>query len=617
MWHRLIEVGRHRSSILLAVGVLVVVLVTILITVPPAPGRTFYVSPSGDDANPGTEDLPWRSLSYAMERLSAGDLLNLRVGIYHEHDLRVGLRGTSGAPITIRSYPGERATIDGGVPFFKEVPNSEWELVDDSIQLYRSKRSFSGSVARGWLVDLDVQLIEYGESANLEATNYGPVDGMARLYMGPGLQLRSDGHIYIRLQSNPNDLIDASGAPVASRPADTNPNHNRIAVFTSGRILLLDGAQYLRFKDLSFANSMAIMDVRNGSHHVELEGSRLDYGTYGLVVRDGVRDWSIRNNEFNNGLPDYVYWTDVKNGTAEVAEGYPEFQSAAIVGSLPRFEISDNTFRNTFDVLDVHDGTFGTRMRGNTFKYVRDDAIELDRGVGNVEVAQNLFWHVGSGISIDPSNAPPGPVYIHHNVIDNSAYQHGGRPGNYRASNWPVWTTIDPFSDHDSGNKAARWRVYNNTIVTRRSGYDWNAAGPSRVSGNPEKYVYNNIFFVMDDRIVFRDDRTTAGSHYDGNVIYRVAPGRYPLFYRFGDGKDYYSLAEFRKRSGTNWEVNGLEIDPGFDVSEIDDPTFDPATIWDRYVPTNSAVLAAGVSYDGLNWPGMKGVGYRGALAPK
>jgi hypothetical protein len=384
----------------------------------------------------------------------------------------------------------------------------------------------------------------------------------------------------------------------------------------SETIFILDGASYLHFKNLNFSNSQRIMDVREGSHHVELSECRLNYGSYGLVVREDIHDFEIHHCEFNNGLPDYVYWTDVKNESEEVAEAYPEFQSVAIIGSIPGFNIHHNTFRNGFDAFNIKDGSHEITITENVFRNLRDDAIELQKGVSNVEIARNMFWHVGAGISNISSDRQAGHVYIHHNVIDNSAYQRGGRPGNYREENWPVWTVIDPFASHDDGDKRSWWKLYNNTIVTRKGGYQWNDSGPSPVRGNSEKYVYNNIFYIIDDRIVFRDEQASQGSHYDGNIIYRNAPGDLPLFLNFGDGDDYWSLADFKQNSGTQWEVNGLEIDPDFNICTFDDPLFDPSMMWERYRPKNDAVFTPGASYDGLDWPGAAGVNYRGAISP-
>lgn len=579
----------------------------------------YYVSPQGSDNNAGTLNSPWQTLEYALGKLAPGDILNLRGGLYYEHELNIDLKGTASAPITIQSYPGERAVIDGGAPYFRDTPNSEWILVNSDIQLYRSRRSFSGDFdfVRAWLVDDDVQLVEYESAQNLESTNYGPLNGLASLYMGPGLQLRSDGYLYIRLIYNPNDLTDSSGKPITPIPSDINPNHNKLAVFFSSHIFLLEGASYLHFKDLDFSYADYIMDVRDGSHHIMLSGCHLNYGNQGLVIRENVHNWEIYNCEFNNGVPDYIYWTDVKNRDVDVTEAYPEFQSVAINGATPNFYIHHNLFRNLFDGLRVEAGTTDTRITHNIFKYIRDDSINLSRGIGNVEVAHNMLWHVMGGVANLGTSAAPGQVYIHHNVIDNSAYQRGGRPGNYREDNWPVWIIGSPFTEHDEDNKASWWKLYNNTIVSRQDpGHQWAPAGPDVVTGNPEKYVFNNIFYTLDERVIFRDDLASFGAHYDGNVVYRNAEASLPLFTNFGDGGRYYTLPDFQTNSGTDWERYGLELDPSFDLAAINDPTFDPVGIWERYRPTNIQMFTSGAAYDGLNWPETQDIDYRGALPP-
>jgi len=579
----------------------------------------YYVSPNGSDQNTGSLNSPWQTLEYALGKLSPGDILNLREGVYYEHGITSSINGTAAAPITIQSYPGERAVIDGGVPYFENVPNDEWELVNSNIHLYRSRRAFDEGFdfVRAWLVDDDVQLVEYESAQNLESTNYGPLNGLAPFYMGPGLQLRSNGRIYIRLAYNPNDLSDAAGNPIAPIPGDINPNHNKLAVFFSNTIFKLEGASYLHFKDLDFSHAEYIIDARSGSHHITLSGCRLNYGNQGLVIRENSHSWEIYNCEFNNGVPDYIYWTDVKNRDIDVTEAYPEFQSAAINGPIPDFYIHHNLFRNGFDGVTIDEGTTNARITENYFKQLRDDSINLSRGIGHVEVAHNMFWRVMGGISNLSSDQAPGPVYIHHNVIDNSAYQRGGRPGNYRQDNWPAWTIGSPFSAHDEGNKASWWRLYNNTIVTRQDpGHQWSPAGPDEVTGNPEKYVFNNIFYILDERVVFRNDLTSFGSHYEGNVFYRNATEDLPLFTDFGDGGRYYSLVDFQANSGADWEIRGLEINPGFDLAAINDPDFDTAVIWNRYRPTNYQIFTSGASYQGLDWPETQGVNYRGALPP-
>lgn len=603
-----------------------VVAIALIVSCLGPPGRTpdlrpraeYYLAPAGNDGGAGTLEDPWATLGHGLSVLAPGDILSLRGGRYHAHEIDIRLTGTAQAPITVRSYPGERAIIDGGVPDFLSAPNDAWEPVDASIGLYRSRRTFPTDVdvARAWLVEDDVQLVEYDQPENLEATHYGPLDGHAPLYMGPGLQLRPDGHLYIRLQPNPHDLTDATGAPLAPLPADPDPNRNAIAVFFSRYLLRFEGAGHLIFQDLDLAHSEYLIDARDGSHHIALRGCRLRYGYRGIILRDGAHDWEIRDSEFTNGVPQYVYWTDVKNRGEEVAEAYPEFQSTAITGAMPGFAIHHNVFRDGFDGLRVEEGTTGARITDNTFLRMRDDAMNLSRAIGEVEVAHNMLWHVMGGIANLASDAQAGPVYIHHNVIDNSAYHRGGRPGNYREDNWQPWTIGSPFPGHDDGNKASWWKLYNNTVITRGDpGHRWSPAGPDEVTGNPEKRVLNNVFYVLDERVILREDDASLGSHYDGNVFYRRHGEDLPLFTSFGDDGRYASLAEFRDTSGTDWEVHGLEIDPRF-PDALEDPTYDPAGIWERYRPGELQVLTPGAPYDGVGWPGTAGVDYRGAVPP-
>src|SRR5690242_18573441 len=72
----------------------------------------FVDATRGKDSNDGSEKNPWKTINHALTLLSAGDTLYLRGGIYHEN-VYCAVAGKPDAPITIRSYPGERAIIDG------------------------------------------------------------------------------------------------------------------------------------------------------------------------------------------------------------------------------------------------------------------------------------------------------------------------------------------------------------------------------------------------------------------------------------------------------------------------------------------------------------------------
>ncbi|OGZ29129.1 MAG: hypothetical protein A2562_00750, partial [Candidatus Nealsonbacteria bacterium RIFOXYD1_FULL_39_11] len=72
----------------------------------------YYVSPSGDDSNPGTLAQPFKTIQKCADIAMPGRTCYLRQGTYRE-TVTPAHSGNSTAPITFKSYPGERATISG------------------------------------------------------------------------------------------------------------------------------------------------------------------------------------------------------------------------------------------------------------------------------------------------------------------------------------------------------------------------------------------------------------------------------------------------------------------------------------------------------------------------
>ena len=76
------------------------------------PSSSFYVSTKGDDANPGTEAAPWRTVQHAVNTARAGSTVNVRGGIYEELVTITASGNSSDGYITFRSFPGETAILD-------------------------------------------------------------------------------------------------------------------------------------------------------------------------------------------------------------------------------------------------------------------------------------------------------------------------------------------------------------------------------------------------------------------------------------------------------------------------------------------------------------------------
>lgn len=109
-----------------------------------AQGPALFVdAKNGNDADKGSKDSPWKTLRHAVNHLKAGDTLYLRGGTYYE-TLALRLVGTKEAPITLRSFPGEQAVLDGGMREFYETPADVWEPAPGAAPgEYRSKRPYA------------------------------------------------------------------------------------------------------------------------------------------------------------------------------------------------------------------------------------------------------------------------------------------------------------------------------------------------------------------------------------------------------------------------------------------------------------------------------------------
>src|SRR5579872_643687 len=95
------------------VGVRIVLPVILSISAVLGQTNSFYVSTTGDDASPGTQSAPWRTIQHAVDTVRAGGTVNVRGGIYEER-VTVNVSGNAeDGYVTLRSYPGEIAVLEG------------------------------------------------------------------------------------------------------------------------------------------------------------------------------------------------------------------------------------------------------------------------------------------------------------------------------------------------------------------------------------------------------------------------------------------------------------------------------------------------------------------------
>lgn len=73
-------------------------------------GRTFHVATTGDDANPGTAEAPFRTVQHAVSGVLAGDTIVVHGGTY-DGVVRIQVSGAPGKPILLKSAGDGEAVI--------------------------------------------------------------------------------------------------------------------------------------------------------------------------------------------------------------------------------------------------------------------------------------------------------------------------------------------------------------------------------------------------------------------------------------------------------------------------------------------------------------------------
>jgi nitrous oxidase accessory protein NosD len=77
-----------------------------------ASAATYYVATTGNDANPGTDAAPFRTLAKGVKGLKPGDTLYIKSGTYAEALINNIPGGTSwSSPVTVAAAPGQTVTL--------------------------------------------------------------------------------------------------------------------------------------------------------------------------------------------------------------------------------------------------------------------------------------------------------------------------------------------------------------------------------------------------------------------------------------------------------------------------------------------------------------------------
>ena len=352
---------------------------------PEATERTIHVDPDGRDEGTGDESNPFQTLGYALGRVSAGSLILLHEGEYHE-SIEMVEGGTDGAPLVIRAAGDGPAVLTGFDPGL--MSPAAW--TDEGGGVYSAEAPETRYVAAG-----GTRLWMYASVSDLRSLSVGLDSGFS--YEG--------GRVYVIL------------------PGGASPSETTVMVSVMGRALWLEGASNVVIDGLVIRGygaeqySEGIM-VRDGSHDVWIINCVFENNMPGIWVKNEVDDLVVMGNEFSDrGLGDFP-WHPVKE------RGGMESGAISIDGRYDGQGIifQDNYVHDMFDGLNIcgndpMDHPNNADVINNTVFHCGDDGIETDGECSNIRIIGNRFEDCLVGVSTAP--AVTGPTYIIRNLMVN------------------------------------------------------------------------------------------------------------------------------------------------------------------------------------------------------
>ncbi len=471
--------------------------------------RTLHVSPTGDDANPGTDPLaPLLTIQHAADLSQPGDLVLIQPGTYREA-VTVTTSGTAAQPIVFRgAAPG--VILDGAD---EEVHGGiAWTLQSNGV--YSRVLGFS----TGHVVTDQGRLFQYDSVSGLEALGAGSPGGF--FFDGSALYVKN-----------------ADGS---------SPEGREMHVAWLENAFYLDGLSHVRIEDLEIrhygAGSYGKGVYLRYSSDCAVRNSRIhEIGSAGVWIKGGERN-TVEYNEFwDTSIFDWP-WPFTKGSSAEN-------NAVALTDNPGRGNvIRGNTIRGTFNGIGPCGSsppptgfTTETDVYDNVFTEHTDDAIEPEGYCANVRIWGNRIEDVHMAFAVAP--AAPGPTWIVRNVAFNFGNTRTSLIDGYTASalkiNSGYSTPIGPLF------------LYHNTFLTEAPGTDALALlnpGESTIITARNNVIAGTQYALYKVNPVILD--------FDWDALHTTDPVRFVKW----EGTNYDDLAGFQAATGQ--ETGGLVAPP-------------------------------------------------------
>jgi hypothetical protein len=463
-------------------------------------GATWWVAPSGDDANAGTVGAPLATLQAAADRANPGDEIRVRAGVYYQTVRCTTHAGTPGNLIHLVAHePG--VVLDGSDPAL--LQRSDWRSDGGGIWSI----PFAGTT-RLVCADSLQRLYRHTSLAELQANAHGMTQGWT--VEGGRLSVKLEdlsspaGHTMHIARYNVGVSMEAgywrvSGLEARYYGTTNSPGPAGIAIYATGCVV--------------------------SDNHCHTIGGDC------ILLRQGASDALIEHNLCRDPRIGGWPWEACKSHEEEM-------QGILLKASGRGNTIRDNTCSGTFDGISTSNDGVDENMSAdvdicdNWITNTCDDGLEPELIAGiNTRILHNRLDGIFQGCSIAPNSQ--GPTYVLYNTITN-----------YRRSAFK-------FSVSSTGQN---W-ICHNTVTTSVAGKPavWGSGPYSNNHFRNNILVGNGVTSVDDDL-----NESLTGNDFDGDLLY--APGSNTLFRWKGTG--YAGLSALR--TGTGFETHGRAGNPLF-----------------------------------------------------
>jgi parallel beta-helix repeat protein len=520
----------------------------------PAWAVTYYVSPSGNNANAGTSvSAPLKTIQSAMDRVVPGDVVYVRGGTYREQ-VEVKRGGMADNPVSLFAYPGEIPVIKGSdvvTGWVQEPGTPVWKRTGwphNSQQVFVNfDTTFSKSLQQVGMPSRFYTSWEYPTPVGSGRANMAA----GRFYYDPAAQT-----LYVQLADN------------------GNPNKRVIEASTRRRLLMMH-QPHIRAKGLRFRHSNLSAFAQQGAA-VELSGhsvieqcdiQHVDFAGLGMAyLQDNSR---VENCNISN------------NGSTGInAAGSRNF-------TVRNVTLMNNNYRN----FNAYWHAGGLKATTNAWGTIENSVM------GN---------NKGPGIWFDYSRSGMPIVVRNNHVHDNSAGEAGiffEVSDNGLFYNNVVSRNLVRGIYLAAGNNS---KVYNNTVygTVKRAGIEV-AGMPRGTATLTNNLIYNNIVShgtsQYDLYFAVPDGTTIAGNRSDYNLFFKSLAASIVL----RQGGTYTSLASWQ--AATGHDTGSRSADPKF-VAPGKTATGLAVAVGSQAIDAGTSLTS--VPNDYRNSPRPSGIGY-------